>query len=91
MVFCGLVGAVYGLSYVLEPQGPGRLWVLALLLQPAIIARRWFFEIPGAELEYHYYGAIGLSDYLGLVAFYFLVCLALAWCWARVRAGGFRT
>lgn len=88
--FCGVVAALYGLSYVFESMSAGLssapLSILALLMQPAIMTRQWLFEIPGAALQYHYYGAMGLLDYVGLVGFYFLLCLAVAWCWTRISS-----
>ena len=94
-VFCAAVAVLYGLSNVFESTASWlsgtALSILALLLQPAMVTRRWLFEIPGAELQYHYYGAMGWIDYAGLGCFYFLVCLALAWCWTRISSRSFRT
>lgn len=86
--FCGVVAAISALSFA--PTGAGvnnfGTGILLLLMQPAIMTRRWLFEIPGAELQYHYYGAMGFLDYIGLIGFYFLVCVALAWCWTRINS-----
>jgi len=79
-----------GFSYIVESTNAGlsRLapWVLEVLIQPAIMIRRWFAEIPGAELSYHYYGVIGVFDYISLIIFYVIVCIILAWCWVIIRS-----
>ena len=88
-VLCVAVALLFGLSYVLESVGDGAnnvaLWALLLLLQPAMMTRRCLFEIPGAELYYHYYNMIGMIDYVGLIVLYYLICLAAAWLWIRIR------
>ena len=89
-ILCGGVALLFGISSVTESVGYGvnnfALWALLLLLRPAIMARRWLFEIPGAELEYHYYNMTGIIDYVGLIVLYYLVCLAAAWLWIRIMA-----
>jgi len=89
-IFCGVVAVLFGLVYIFESKGAGpnnfALWVLEPLLQPAIMIRRWLFEIPEAELDYHYHSVIGVLDYAGLVVFYFLVCLVIAWCWTLIKS-----
>lgn len=88
-ILCGIVALLFAVSHILESTANGAnnfaLWTLMLLLQPAIMIRRWFFEIPGTELSYHYYGVMGIFDYLGLAIFYYLVCCAAVWLWTIVK------
>lgn len=78
ILFLACVGALFILSYIFEKFGFGfeniASLILMLFLQPAVMINRWFFEIPGANLDYHYYLALGITDIIGLAIFYFLVC-----------------
>ena len=89
-ILCGLIAALFGLAVILNQTGYElnnfALWLLIQLLQPAILIRRWFFEIPSAELEYHYYNTIGAYDYASLAFFYFFICVALAWLWLKIKS-----
>jgi len=78
VLFLACVGILFILAYALE-----KFWfgfenianlILMLLLQPAVVINRLFFEIPGANLDYHYYLALGITDIISLAIFYFLVC-----------------
>lgn len=84
--FCVFIAAltsilsnIYSMNSGLLHTGP---WPPELLIRPAVMVRRWFFEIPGAELDYHYYSAVGAPDYIGLAIFYYAACLVVVWCWA---------
>jgi hypothetical protein len=85
--FCAVVVAAFALLFVpVAGLDNFAFLILVLLTQPAIMIRQWLFEIPGAELQYHYYSAMGLVDYSGMLGFYFFVCVALAWCWTRAKS-----
>ena len=88
LVFSGSVSILTAISYFVYAFGSGNenlekvlLCPLFYISQPAIMLRRWFFEISGAELDYHYYLAVGIFDIVGLIIFYFSICLALSWLW----------
>lgn len=90
-IFCGVVVLLIGFSLIFETKNADSSSLstvaMGLILYPAIIIRRWLFEIPGAELDYHYYSEIGAIDYIGLSIFYIIVCFLIAWCWTVIRSG----
>ena len=71
-VSAAVVVAMLGLAYFVDLAGAG-------------VIRRWIFGGPDQEEPVLYIHVI-MEDLVGLLLLYFVVCLALAWCWTWIKA-----
>ena len=75
-------------SFASPPLSNISLLTLVSLIDPLFPVRHWMYGSPDASdgpiLFVHYYW--GLETLVALLTAYFVVCLALAWCWTRIEA-----
>jgi len=88
-VFVVLAATTLGLASLASPGfgNPALSRVLALLIAPVLIVHRWIYGQPDQEEPIlNVYVIIGVESLVGLLLVYFVVCLALAWCWTWIKA-----
>src|SRR5712691_3791411 len=88
VVFLVAIPVTYGIALIFN-FGIGLLEnkmfrVLLLLFEPAVMVRRELSEVQ--QETYIYFLSIGPVDIVGLLIFYFLVCLFIAACWTRMES-----
>jgi hypothetical protein len=76
-ISAAFVAATLGFAYFVDSLGAG-------------VARRWIAGCSQPDQEepllyVHVYVAIGWGELLGLLLLYFVVCLAIAWCWTWIK------
>jgi hypothetical protein len=87
--FVVLVAATIGLASLANPgfANPALYRVLALLIAPVLVVHRWIYGQPDREEPIlDVYVIMGVETLVALLLLYFVVCLALAWCWTWIKA-----
>lgn len=85
-VFAALIVAVIVIAYISELAGFGEqnlaAWVLIWLMAPALLYQMAVAVLSGEA----YISSFSVVAILGTLVFYFLVCLALAWLWVKLKS-----
>jgi hypothetical protein len=85
-VFAALIMAIIMIAYISQLAGTGEqnlaAWILMWLMAPALIFQMAVAALSG-EVYISSFSAVAI---LGTLVFYFLVCLALAWLWVKLKS-----
>jgi len=85
-VFAALIMATIAIAYISQRSGAGEQnlagWVLMWLMAPALIWQMATATLSGEV----YVSSFGVVAILGTLLFYFLICLALAWLWVKLKS-----
>ena len=84
-VFAVLVAVTVAIaSFASPPLSNVPLWALLFLIDPMFPVRHWTYDpSDGPILFVHYYW--GIETLVAVLMVYFVVCVALAWCWTRIE------
>src|SRR5215470_2271589 len=90
-VFTVLVVAALAVAYLFDSAGVFRssaLYRVVELLVPEWLVYRWIFGQPDQEdpILFFHLIIVGVEGHVVFVLRYFLVCLALAFCWTWIEA-----